>query len=132
MKRWPGLLGLCLAGLMLLSCSSGQQLQSITVTPQSATFLDPDATVTVQLTATGSYTHPPATKNLTDQVTWSVDVNKLIIVSKTGLVSVAGTGTCGVANVTASLQTNNPTGNVVSNFMTVTVADSADPDCPQP
>ncbi len=44
MKRWLGLLGICLAGLMLLSCSSGQQLQSITVTPQSATFLDPDAT----------------------------------------------------------------------------------------
>ena len=132
MKKWLGLLGITLAGMVLLSCSSGQQLQSIAVTPSTAIFLDPNATVTFQLTATGTYTHPPATKNLTDQVTWSVDVDKLITVSDTGMVSLAGTGACGVANVTASLQTNNPNGNVVSNSMTVTVADSADPDCPQP
>jgi hypothetical protein len=132
MKRWFGSLGIIVAGLSLLSCSSGQQLVSIAVTPATATFLDTNATVTFQLTATGTYSHPPATKDLTDQVTWSVDVNKLIIVSNTGMVTVAGTGACGVANVTASLLTDNPKGNIVSNSMTVTVDDSADPACPQP
>lgn len=132
MKKWLGWLGIGVTGMTLLSCSSGQHLQSIAVSPATAIFLDPNPIVTFQLTATGTYTHPPATKDLTDQVTWSTDVNNLIKISATGLVSPAGTGACGVAGVTASLLTNDPTGNVVSNSMTVTVADSADPDCPQP
>lgn len=132
MKKWLGLLSIVLIGALLLSCSSGQHLESITVTPATATFLDPVTITNFQLTATGSYTHPPATKDITNQVTWSVDVNNLITVSSTGLVSLAGTGACGVSGVKASLLTNDPRGNVVSGSMTVTVDDSTHPECPQP
>ena len=129
---WLVLLAVSCAVMQSLSCSSGQRLQSIAVTPATAKFLDPVTIVNFQLTATGTYTHPPATKDITDQVTWTVDVNNLITVSNAGLVTLAGTGACGVANVKASLKTDNPSGNVVAGTMTVTVADSTHPECPQP
>jgi len=131
MKKWLGLLGIGVAGLTLLSCSSGQQLQTIAITPASETFGSPDPSANVQLRALGTYTHPPATKDLTSQATWTSNTTQVAIVSSTGLLSPAGVG-CGGAIVSATLKTDNPTGNVVVGTMTVTVDDLNVPGCPQP
>jgi hypothetical protein len=131
MKKWLGLAGICFAGLALLSCSSGQQLLSIAITPSSETFGAPDSSASVQLVALGTYAHPPATKDLTNQVTWSSNTTQVAVVSSTGLLSPAGIG-CGNAIVSATVKTNNPTGNVVVGTMTVTVDDISVPSCPQP
>ena len=88
MKRWFGLLGIGFAGLTLLSCSSGQQLETITITPSAETFLSPDPTLTVQLRALGTYTHPPATKDLTSQVTWASNTPLVAVVNSTGLLEI--------------------------------------------
>lgn len=132
-RKWVGLIAICAAVLPVAGCGNTQQLETITVTPSSVTFLSPATTLTFQLTAVGTYVHPPATKNLTDQVTWQSDAPELVAVTNTGVVSTAGQGHCGVAGVSASLKTNSPTGNVVvSNSVTVTVDDSTNPICPQP
>jgi hypothetical protein len=131
MKKWLGLAGICFAGLTLLSCSSGQQLLSIAITPSAETFLSPDPTGHVQLLALGTYSHPPATKDLTTQVTWASNTPQVAVVSSTGLLSPAGIG-CGGAIVSATLKTNDPTGNVVVGTMTVTVDDASVSSCPQP
>src|ERR1700722_333480 len=131
MKRGFGLLGIGFAGLMLLSCSSGQQLETITITPSAETFLSPDTTLTVQLRALGTYSHPPATKDLTSQVTWASNTPLVAVVSSTGLLGPAGTG-CGGAIVSATFETNDPTGNTIVGTMTTTVDNANDPICPQP
>ncbi|SPE45811.1 exported hypothetical protein [Candidatus Sulfotelmatobacter sp. SbA7] len=131
MKKWLGLLGVCFAGLGLLSCSSGQQLLSISITPSTETFLAPDPAGNVQLRALGTYAHPPATKDLTGQVRWTSNTPQVAIVSNTGLLSPSGTG-CGGAIISATFTTNDPTGNTVVGTMTVTVDNQADPICPQP
>lgn len=131
MKKWLGLLGIGFAGLTLLSCSSGQQLQSIAITPTAETFLTPDPTGNVQLRALGTYTHPPATKDLTSQATWTSNTPQVAVVSSAGLLSPSGTG-CGGAIISATFKTDNPTGNTIVGTMTVTVDDANDPICPQP
>lgn len=131
MRIWSGCAAIILAALSLLSCSSGQQLQAIEVTPASEIFGAPDPSAQVQLRALGTYTHPPATKDLTNQVTWASNTTQVAIVSSTGLLSPSGTG-CGDAVISATLKTNNPTDNVVVGTMTTTVDDVNDPSCPQP
>ncbi len=131
MKRWFGLLGIGFAGLTLLSCSSGQQLETITITPSAEIFGAPDPTANVQLRALGAYVHPPATKDLTNQVTWASNTPQVVIVNNTGLLSPAGIG-CGGAIVSATLKTNDPTDNVVVGMMTATVDNINVPSCPQP
>jgi hypothetical protein len=131
MKKWLGCLGIWVAGLALLSCSSGQRLLSITITPSAETFGAPDTSLNVQLRALGTYSHPPATKDLTTQVTWASNTPQVAVVNSTGLLSPAGIG-CGGAVISATLKTNNPTGNVVVGNMTATVDDANVPSCPQP
>jgi hypothetical protein len=131
MKRWLGSIVVCFAGLTLLSCSSGQQLTSIAITPSAETFLSPDPSGNVQLRALGTYTHPPATKDLTSQAVWASNTPQVAVVNSTGLLSPSGLG-CGGAIISATVTTNNPTGNTVVGTMTVTVDNKADPICPQP
>ncbi len=131
MNKWLGLLGIGVAAITLLSCSSGQRLQTIAITPASETFSAPDPAANVQLRALGTYTHPPATKDLTNQVTWTSNTPQVAVVSSSGLLSPAGVG-CGGALVSAALKTNDPVGNVVVGTMTVTVDDLNVPGCPQP
>jgi hypothetical protein len=112
----------------IVGCSSGQHLETITVTPTSVVFGGADPNLHVQLTATGTYIHPPATKDITNQVTWSSAVTQVAQVSNTGLVS--PTTDCGVAGVSASVTTNDPTGNVITGTTTVTVDGPASDNCP--
>lgn len=120
-------LSVILAALSI-SCGSNQHLVSIAVTPSSVVFGGADPNLHVQLTATGTYVHPPATKDITNQVTWSSAVTQVAQVNSTGLVS--PTTDCGVAGVSASVTTNDPTGNVIAGTATITVDGPASDNCP--
>jgi hypothetical protein len=126
--RYAGGVGLVISLGLSLGCSTGQQLQSIAVTPANVVFGGADPTLHAQLTATGTYTHPPATKDITSQVTWASSVTQVAQVTNTGMVS--PNTNCGVSNVTASLTTNQPRGNVVSGAATVTVDGPTTDNCP--
>ena len=117
------------AALLLPSCGTGQQLVSINVTPATVVFGSPDPALNAQLTAIGVYTHPPATKDITNQVTWTSSIAGVAVVNSSGRISPAGTD-CGVTGITASFKTNNPTGNVITGTMNVTVDNPAVKGCP--
>jgi hypothetical protein len=116
----------CVVGLP--SCGSKQQLVGISVSPSTVVFGSVNPGLFGQLTATGTYVHPPATKDLTKKVTWSSDFTEVALVSNTGVVT--PNVACGVANITASLQTNEPTGNIISGTANVTVDGTPSPPCP--
>jgi hypothetical protein len=120
-------LAICAGMLPILSCAAPQKLVSIAVTPATVVFGAPDSTLHAQLTATGTYEHPPATKDLTSQVTWTSAITQVAQVSSTGLVS--PNTNCGVSPITASFLTNTPKGNLITGTMNVTVNGTA-PGCP--
>lgn len=110
-------------------CSTGQRLVGINVSPATVVFGSASPALSAQLTATGVYTHPPATKDITNQVTWSSSIVGVAVVNSSGVVSPAGID-CGVTDITASFKTNDPTGNVIGGTMTVTVDGPAGSNCP--
>lgn len=126
-RKWLGLIAVCAAALPVAGCGNRQQLVSIQVTPATITFGSVDPALFAQLTATGTYTHPPATKDITNQVTWTSSITQVAQVSSTG--KVTPNIACGISTVTASLTSNTPLGNVVSGTMSVTVDGPAAP-CP--
>jgi hypothetical protein len=130
-RKWLGFVAVCAAVTFIPSCGSGQRLVSIAVTPSAVTFLTPITPLTFQLTALGTYTHPPATKDLTTQVTWKSNAANIATVTSMGVVATSGTGECGIIGITASVLTNDPNGNVVVGNATVTVDDTSVANCPQ-
>jgi len=86
--------------LPIMGCGSSE-VDSLQVTPTLVTMV-PGATV--QLTATGVYSHgtgPSTTQNLTSQVTWSTASPDVATVSNTGVVTGVGSGTI---TITASIK----------------------------
>lgn len=128
-RKWLELVLVCLAVLPVLSCAAGQQLVAINVTPTTVIFGSATPTLSAQLTATGVYAHPPATKDLTNQVTWTSSITGVAVVSSSGVVSPAGPD-CGISNITATFKTNSPTGNIISGTMSVTVDGPMNSGCP--
>jgi hypothetical protein len=120
--------------LNLSSCTRNQQLEGITVSPATFTYFSAAPTGTTQtpipLTAYGSYIHPPETKNITAQVIWTSDNTVVADVSSTG--QLTDGVACGIANISASVYTDNGNmnGNVVVGTMTVTVDGPASEGCP--
>jgi len=132
------------AALSLPSCGHDQKVVGLTITPTTSTFLEPGfpppvANPTQQYTATATYIHPPATKDVTSQATWKID-NDVATMSSPGLFNATpppagspqGTpGPCGVADISASVpEGTGGSGNVVIAVATVTVDDPADTLCP--
>ena len=120
--------------LQLSSCARSQQLTGVTISPSSYTYYSPAVAgaqqTPVTLTAYGTYIHPPETKVITSQVTWSID-NPLVANISSGGQLTDGT-VCGVANITATAYTDGKTGgNVQVGTMTVTVQGPASQGCPQ-
>jgi Divergent InlB B-repeat domain len=130
-RNWCSLCGLILLSLWLLaflSCGRDQQLVSITVHPATATFLTPNPAAQIQYSAIGTFMHPPETKDITSQVTWSTDIPQLITING-GLVSPAGG--CGIADISASARQGIlSNANIVIGYATVTVNDPTDSICP--
>jgi hypothetical protein len=98
-------INLALLGTMVLclpSCGHDQQLVSISVQPSTETFgaanipVSQDTGLNVQLTALGSYIHPPVTKDITSEVTWTSNTPQMAMVSSSGVLSATGEA-CGTA-----------------------------------
>jgi len=113
--------------LSLPSCGHDQQLVSVTITPSSFTFLTQAGSE--QYTATGTYIHPPATKDITSQATWKVDDG--VVHMNAGLATADPALGCGGGTISASLpQGTGGASNIVIGYATVTVDNPADPLCP--
>jgi hypothetical protein len=116
------------AALSLPSCGHDQKLVSLTVQP-SAGFIFSQATAgaTGQFTATASYIHPPATKDVTSQATWAVDDD--VVGINAGVVTT--NGNCGTANVSATMpEGTGGASNIVIGYSFVTVNNPAVATCP--
>jgi len=135
-RKWFSITALIATAIWLLtvaSCGDDQQLVSISIQPAVETFgasnipVPADAGLTTQLTALGTYVHPPVTKDITNQVTWASSDDQEVTVSSTGLIKVTGV-VCGPnALISATLTTNadgsglSSSGAVVTGSMTASV-----------
>jgi Bacterial Ig-like domain (group 2) len=131
-QKWSAVVGvLCVFAaasllLSLSSCARDQELTLITVQPVTETFgasnipVSANAGLNVQLRALGTYIHPPVSKDITNQVTWSSNTTQMVTVNATGLLTATG-DTCGNALVSATLSTNQGSGSIVTGYMTATV-----------
>jgi len=126
-RKALGLLLICFTAFFIPGCGTGQQLVGITVNPATVVFGSPDPALFAQLTAMGSYTHPPATKDITNQVTWTSNIVEVAQVTSTG--KVTPNVACGVTPINATMLTNSPRGNEITGTMSVTV-DGTATGCP--
>ncbi len=126
--KWLSVIALVVvAGALLTvsSCGHSQQLVSIQIQPNVETFgesnipVNLDRGLQVQLRALGTYIHPPVTKDITDQVTWSSNDTQMLTVSATGLLTATG-DSCGGTLVSATVNTNTSEGGIGSNGAIVT------------
>jgi hypothetical protein len=126
--KWLSIVVLvAVAGLLfgVNSCGRSQELVSIQIQPASETFgasnipVLADAGLTVQLRALGTYIHPPVTKDITSQVTWTSNDLQMMTVDTTGLLTVTGIA-CGGAVISATVKTNTSTGGLSSSGAIVT------------
>jgi|SRR5579872_639627 len=100
-RKWFSILALIAAAALLFSlssCAYNQHLVSIQVVPPGATFTSVGSSIIFK--AMGTYIHPPATKDITDKVTWSVDSQGLVSITDTSLVTAVSI--CGSGNLTAT------------------------------
>jgi len=126
--KWFSLVMLMFAAAFLLhtsSCAHDQQLVSIQIQPPVETFgatnipVQADAGLQVQLRALGSYIHPPVTKDITNQVTWTSNTPQMVTSNSTGLITATGEA-CGATLVSATLNTNTSQGGISSSGAIVT------------
>jgi hypothetical protein len=121
-----GILILATLLLFLAGCARDQELTTITIQPQTEVFgatdipVSANAGATVQLRAIGSYIHPPLTKDITTEVTWSSNTPSVATVDANGLLTATGDA-CGDSIVSATVTTKQSTGNIVTSSMTATV-----------
>ena len=122
-----------LAGLN--SCGRSQELVSIQIQPASETFGAADVPVmanagsNVQLRALGTYIHPPVTKDITNQVTWSSNTPQMVTVNSTGLITATGDA-CGGTIISATVTKNSSDGGISSAGAVVTGSMTASVVCP--
>jgi len=118
----------CAIAMFVPSCGHDQSLQSIAVTPSA--FIIEGVGAQAQFTALGTYIHPPATKDITNQVVWAIDVAHIATITQTGLVT--GINVCGHGNVTATSYSDpaHPTAsNLLVGTATVTGVDDGTTKC---
>jgi Bacterial Ig-like domain (group 2) len=110
--------------LSLSGCGHDQELIAITVQPPIETFGAPnipvsaDAGLNVNLRAYGSYIHPPVTKEISGQVTWSSNTPQMVTVDAAGTITATGNA-CGNTLVSATMAASH--GGIQVGFMTATV-----------
>jgi hypothetical protein len=130
-RKWFSILALIAAATFLLnlsSCAFNSHLLSIQVQPSSGgTFGAADPTLFFNFKAFGSYSHPPRTVDITDQVNWQSDNPQVVQVTTLGIVSPSPDLGCGRANIFATMQDGN--NDVISNSVPVTVNGPASSGC---
>src|SRR5579864_5198632 len=133
--NWLKLLLICPAALALLSCGHDPQLVSINVVPSVETFgaatipVSQDAGLNVQLRALGSYIHPPVTKDITSQVTWTSNTPQMVTVDANGVITATGLA-CGGTIISATIVTNHSDAAISSTGALVTGSMTANVICP--
>jgi hypothetical protein len=136
--RLSALLGLFLAAFLLSTmsaCGHDQQLESITLIPavenfgSTKTAVIADAELNVQLRALGSYIHPPVTKDITSQVTWTSNTPQMVTVDANGVITATGLA-CGGTIISATIVTNHSDGAISSTGALVTGSMTANVICP--
>jgi hypothetical protein len=116
------------------SCGHDQKLVGLEIHPGTFTFLEPYSTppppnVTEQYTVVGTYIHPPATKDVTNQATWNID-DGVVTMSTPGLFT-AAPNYCGGGNISASVpEGTGGASNVLIAYATVTVDNPLVVNCP--
>jgi hypothetical protein len=93
--------------LNMSSCAREQTLESITLSPAGG-FTFEGFGATGQFTAYGNFIHPPETKDVTNQVIWSLDIQYFGTINNQGVVTYTRTDGCGSGLVNATY--NNPPG----------------------
>ena len=138
--KWLGVVGrVGIAGVLLsvVSCGRSQELVSIQVQPTHETFGASNIPVIdltgaqVQLRALGSFIHPPITKDITSQVTWTSNTPQMVTVDANGLITVTGQA-CGDTLISATVNTNKSSGGISSSGAIVTGFMTASVVCPGP
>jgi Bacterial Ig-like domain (group 2) len=129
-RKWVSLAALFIVGGLLFSlasCGRDQELVSIQVQPTSETFgtsntpVGMDAGLTVQLRALGTYIHPPVTKDITSQVTWTSNDTQMVTVDSSGVLTATGIA-CGSSLVSATVKTGKSSGGLSSSGAIVTAS----------
>jgi hypothetical protein len=126
-----------MAAVLVTSCGHEQQLVSLDIQPQGEIFgasnipVFENAGAHVQLRAIGTYIHPPVTKDITDQVTWSSNTPDMVTVNSTGLITATGLA-CGATTITATVNTNKSPGGIDSSGAIVTGSMTASVVCYNP
>lgn len=126
-KWWSIVVLVAMAALLLgvNSCGHSQQLVSIQIQPTVETFGSSTTPVIdnaggqVQLRALGTYIHPPVTKDITSEATWSSNTPQMFTVSSTGLLTATGES-CGGTLISATVTTNSSSGGLSSSGAVVT------------
>jgi len=122
------------AGVMLSvsSCGRSQELVSIQIQPAVENFgstttpLNMDSGLQVQLRALGTFIHPPVTKDITSQVTWSSNTPQMVTVDANGVITATGNA-CGGTLISATVKTNSTSsglsasGAIITGYMTANV-----------
>lgn len=134
---WKYIRLILLGALMLYlpACGHDQQLVSIAIQPSTETFgaanipVSADRGATVHLAALGTYIHPPVTKDITNQVTWSSNTPMMVTVDPaTGVITATGEA-CGGTIISATVVTNHSTGGINSSGALVTGSMTANVVC---
>ena len=136
-RNWLGLVGIVAVGGLLFSvssCGRDQELVSIQIQPSVETFGDAntqvnlDAGLTVQLRAIGNYIHPPVSKDITSQVTWTSNDTQMVTVDPSGVLTATGIA-CGSSLVSATMKTNRSSGGLSSSGAIITASMTANVVC---
>lgn len=103
--KWMLMLAVMVTGFLLLglaSCARNQHLVGIAVVPPGPVTFE-GVGASIQFKALGTYIHPPETKDITNQVTWSIDSQNLVTFSTSSPGLVTAVSICGSGNVMASM-----------------------------
>jgi hypothetical protein len=91
--------------LAIFGCGHDQHLDSISISPNNVTING--AGLDLHYTALGHYSHPPNTKDITDQLLWESSAPQIITVDQNG-VATSGLG-CGTnLQITATSSPRTP------------------------
>lgn len=135
--KWLSTAVLAAVAALLLgvnSCGRSQELVGIQVEPASQTFgastipVIDDAGLQVQLRVLGTYIHPPVTKDITSEVTWTSNTPQMITVDSAGVITVTGAA-CGGTIISATVNTNKSSGGISSSGAIITGSMTANVVC---